>query len=336
MSKKFKSALRIILILLIVIMLLASAWVVLYFYDFSNGHKPILGVTFSKSYAKQLDLDWRQTYLAILDDLQVKNLRLVAQWDEIEPQFNEYYFADLDWQITEAAKREAQVILAIGRRTPRWPECHDPLWLKDLPEQKILQEQLQMIQKTVEHFKQYDNVSMWQVENEPFLTIFGQCPVIPLEQVKKEIALVKSLDLRPVMVTDSGELSYWLQTANLADKFGHTLYRVVYSETLFSYLYYYLPPAYYHAKAKLNGLKKQNVLISELQAEPWVPQGYTLQLDYQKMLELMDPQKMQSNIDFAIKTGAAEIYLWGVEWWYWLKINQNDDCMWQVARQLFL
>jgi len=55
-------------------------------------------------------------------------LRLVAYWQKIEPEQGKYSFEDLDWQIKEAEKRDIEVILVIGRKVSRWPECHIPEW----------------------------------------------------------------------------------------------------------------------------------------------------------------------------------------------------------------
>src|SRR3989339_1601004 len=63
------------------------------------------GVTFTKSYAEYLGLDWKQAYLEILDDLKVKSVRIGINWDEIESTRGRFDFADYDWMIDEAAKR---------------------------------------------------------------------------------------------------------------------------------------------------------------------------------------------------------------------------------------
>ena len=60
--------------------------------DFGKGKNPEIGVTFSKAYAESLGLDWQKTYLAIIDDLKVENIRLIAQWNEVEPEFNQFNF----------------------------------------------------------------------------------------------------------------------------------------------------------------------------------------------------------------------------------------------------
>src|SRR3989338_9810695 len=86
------------------------------------------GVTFSQKFSEELELDWKANYLAILDDLKVKDLRLIAYWDRIEPEEGRFGFEDLDWQVAEAEKRGAKIILVVGRKVPRWPECHEREW----------------------------------------------------------------------------------------------------------------------------------------------------------------------------------------------------------------
>jgi len=324
---------RLIFLTFLVVAEIVVLAIMIQFADFSDENYPVLGVTFSKSYAiNDLDLDWQETYLAILDDLKVKDIRLVAQWNEVEPEFKKFYFNDLDWMLDRADERDVNVIMAIGRRVPRWPECHDPAWIADLPVEKVEIEQLELIRVLVEHFQSHESIVMWQVENEPFLNSFGECPETSIGMLKKEVALVKSLDERPVMVTDSGELSTWLKTAHLGDKFGHTLYRVVYNEYI-GYFNHVFAPSFYRFKSWMVRKSPDDMIVAELQAEPWVPYGYDLQVDVEKMNELMNPDVLLYNISFARKTGFSEIYLWGVEWWYWMKVN-GDDSMWETAKEV--
>ena len=35
------------------------------------------------------------------------------------------------------------------------------------------------------------------------------------------------------------------------------------------------------------------------------------------------------------KTGLDTFYLWGVEWWYWMKTAQNQPAIWTEAKTLF-
>src|SRR3990167_9998348 len=98
--------------------------------DNSASNEPIYGVSFSRFHADELELDWKETYLAILHDLCVRNFRFSAHWHITEPKEGKFNFTELDFQIKEAEKKNASVILAVGRRLPGWPECHEPEWLK--------------------------------------------------------------------------------------------------------------------------------------------------------------------------------------------------------------
>ena len=88
----------------------------------------MLGMTFSSKYASSIGLDWKANYIAMLDDLQIRKIRIPVYWDLVEEKKGEYNFADVDWQLDEARKRNAEIILAVGQKTPRWPECNIPGW----------------------------------------------------------------------------------------------------------------------------------------------------------------------------------------------------------------
>ena len=71
----------------------------------------IWGVNFSQKQAEALGMDWQETYLALLDDLGVRDLKLATYWNLIEKEETKYNFDDLDWQINEAEKRGAKLLL---------------------------------------------------------------------------------------------------------------------------------------------------------------------------------------------------------------------------------
>ena len=70
--------------------------------------------------------------------------------------------------IEEAEKRGVKIILAVGRRLPRWPECHLPDWLKHESDEVQKENMLPMLKEVVTHYKDYESIVAWQVENEPF------------------------------------------------------------------------------------------------------------------------------------------------------------------------
>jgi hypothetical protein len=301
-----------------------------------QAEKITWGVNFSQKHAFHLGLDWQETYLAILDDLKVKNIKLLTHWDQLEPQKDNYFFDDLQWQIAEAEKREAKIILVVGMKTGRWPECHIPDWAQNLSKDEQQKEILEVVEKIVLKYRGQISVRMWQVENEPFFP-FGLCPWQDEIFVKKEIELIKELDFqkRPVVISDSGELSFWFRAARLGDIVGTTMYRKVWAKELGMYLFFPLPPAFYWQKAKLiEKFFDKKVIVVELQAEPWGPKLlYDSPLEEQK--KTMNLRQFRQNIEFAKRTGFDEFYLWGVEWWYWLKENfpqDQDAAIWQEAK----
>lgn len=294
------------------------------------------GLTFSKKKAVDLGFDWKKVYLSILDELGVKNLRLSAYWDEVEPESGAFNWSDLDWQVSEATNRDGRIILAVGGRLPRWPECHFPAWASGLEKSQREAAILKYIGETVKRYKDNASIKYWQVENEPFLNHFGECPEIDPDFLDKEIALVRSLDSRPIVVTDSGELSLWIPAARRADIFGTTMYRDTYSEHFGVYVHYPIFPGFFHFKKNLAGLfaKPDKWIVIELQAEPWGPQPYE-KLSQEDRNRTMSLGKLKEMIEFSSKTGFGEFYLWGAEWWYWEKeVNKNPE-LWEYARELF-
>ncbi|OGZ35059.1 MAG: hypothetical protein A2174_00530 [Candidatus Portnoybacteria bacterium RBG_13_41_18] len=294
------------------------------------------GVTFSQTFAQKLGLDWKKAYLEILDDLQIKKIRLIAYWPEIEPKEDLWDFRDLDWQIEEASKRDVKIILAVGQKLPRWPECHIPDWVNTPPpglsDYKKVQ-LLKYIETTVSRYKNNPAIVVWEVENEPFLN-FGECPVLDEKLLDEEIALVRKLDNRPIMVTDSGELSIWYYAAKRADIFGTTMYRWVWHKWLGSWKYP-IPPAFFRVKERVVRLfvgQEKSFIVIELQGEPWGnKQIYEMTTDEQ--IKYMNFDEFKAGIEYAKQAGFNEYYLWGAEWWWALKQNGHEE-YWEYVKEL--
>ncbi len=327
-----------ILFILLAILCLAGFLIYLFTGEAEPVDKIDFGITFSQYFAEKMELDWKKIYSNILDDLNVKKLRLIAYWPNIEPNKDEYYFNDLDWQISEARQRQAEVILVIGQKVPRWPECHIPEWAKELSENEKQQRILLMLNEIVEHYQGNKTIWAWQIENEPFLKSFGECPKFNKEFLDKEIDLVRNSDLdnRPVILTASGELSSWVQPAIHADILGTTLYRIVWSDFLKKHFEYPIPPVFYYKRANLVRLftDVERIIIVELQAEPW-SHKMLYETDAEEQSKSMDLGKFKGMIKYTEQTGFDEAYLWGAEWWYWLKEKNQDNSIWLEAKKLW-
>jgi hypothetical protein len=298
----------------------------------ASKNKAQIGTTFSARYAQDIGLDWRQAYIAMLDELKIKYIRIPVYWDLVEKNTGEYNFTDIDWQLDQASQRNAHVILVVGQKVPRWPECFIPQWVgSDVNTKK--EKLLEFEDVVVNRYKNgHPEVAAWQVENEPFLD-FGICPIADPALLDSEIAKVKSADSsRPVIITDSGELSLWIQAAKRADIFGTTMYREVYSARL-GHWRYPIGPNFFKAKMLLIKLfaHQTNDIVVELQGEPWLA-GWTTSAPVADQLASMNADILTDNVEFAKKTGMKEIYVWGVEWWYWMKTAQNNSTLWEAAK----
>ncbi len=323
---------RRILLLVLVILLISP---VFFYFQFQPASKIRWGLNFSIEQASYLGFDWRQMYVEILDDLKPKRLRIMAYWEILEPVPGRFNFGDIDFLLEEAEERNVQAILVLGQKQPRWPECHHPAWYENLtvPEQQAAV--LAMLQTAVNHFKPFSSIRAWQVENEPFFPYGPRCGSVPKDFLKQELALVKSLDARPIVVTDSGEKGDWLRTAFAGGEvFGSTMYRQVYHDKKQRYIRYPIPPALYRLKA---GIVKTFSNIDEfigveLQGEPWFATD-VFQTPWARQAELMNPRIFSEYVEYARRVGFAENYFWGVEWWYWARAQGHPE-LWDSAKQI--
>ena len=313
------------------------------------------GVTFSQYFSEKLGFDsdasmasvegrssnpsrrsWQQMYDAILTELRPQGIRLIASWDRIEPKEGGYDFADLDWQVSEAQKNNVPVILAVGQKVPRWPECHVPQWASDKGQETRDEKLLDYIKVIVDRYRHSPNLAMWQVENEPFLA-FGECPGANAALIHKEVALVRNIDpSRQILMTDGGEFGDWYRASSHADVFGTTLYRKVFNR-FFGEMTYPLTPEFYPLKKAVvqlfTGKPDQKYIVIELGMEPWTHlQIYEIPVE--KQLSLFNMKDFKDNIAYARAARFDTYYLWGAEWWYWLKTHENNPSFWNAARDV--
>jgi hypothetical protein len=295
-------------------------------------------MSFNTPYARELGLDWEETYRAILSDLGVQKLRLAAHWPMVEPEDDVWNFTELDRQMELAEQHGARVVLAVGRRLPRWPECHVPAWatMQEWEQQK--EEIREYMRVVVDRYKDNPALAYWQVENEPFLTVFAfeHCGFLDEKFLDEEIALVRSLDTdTPVLVTDSGNLGTWFGAYRRGDLFGTSVYVYLYNPETGPFKTV-LPPQVYTAKQRLMELlfgKKETLLI-ELSLEPWLDESVaTAPLATQ--MERMPINRMDEIVEYARDTKLETQYLWGAEWWYWLKEKHRHPEYWEYAKRLF-
>jgi len=298
---------------------------------------PVYGVSFSYKYANEMGNDWQANYTALLDDLQIRQYRLMSYWDLHESTRGEFDFSTLDWQMDEAAKRGAQVSLSLGLRQPRWPECHQPGWAEALIEEtpEWRQALYAYIEVVVNRYKDHPALSSYQLENEAVNNWFGTCKgAAPRDRLKEEFELVKRLDsTNQLWMTLSDQHGFPLRVPN-PDAYGFSVYRTVWNDKgpIDFYLTYPTPIWYHRArKALIEAYHNRPIYIHELQIEPWAPVA-TVKVSIEEQNKSMDLKQIRKNFDFARKIGAPEIYTWGGEWWYWRKTTLNDPGPWKTVR----
>ena len=334
------SALRGLLLLLVVALLGGGMFL---FIGWPRSYPKTHGVTWSVTYARYLGLDSLKGLEATLDELGVRHFRIPAYWSELERKEGVYDWKQLDQELGAIQKREGSVILVVGAKQPRWPECWYPDWVKTKTKEERKQAQLAYVRAVVERYREHGAVASWQIENEPtFFGSFGDCALFDPAILEEEVALVHELDpdiagmpAHPRLTTASGELSSWTLPSKDLTGVGFSVYRVVVNDYFKRWSHWYLLPWFYSRKALLypHGWVNQ-IFVSEFQMEPWVT-GDMLTMSPDKMFHTFDLKQMKKNRRFAERIDVPVVYFWGVEWWYWMKMRHQHPEFWQVAKDLF-
>lgn len=324
----------------LVVLLVSVSYSIALWYQHSQAGKPYqLGVTFIPSYASYLGVDPHETLSAIIDDLGVRQFRLVSYWNQIETSPGIYTFDELDWQFRAIEKAGGTVSLAVGLRQPRWPECHAPSFYDTMQPREAWQPQLEKYMTAViNRYKTSRALAAYQLENE-FFNHFGECHNFDRQRLVDEKALIKRLDTRhPVIISRSNNYAGFALREPLGDINGISLYRRVWDATLTKrYQTYPFPSWHYAALAGVQKmLKSQDSVIHELQMEPWPPSGKNIRdIDLAEQNKTFDSARFRSTLAFAKQSGIRHIDLWGAEYWYYRWQVLDDESVWREARHEF-
>lgn len=310
-------------------------------YIHKHASEPLqMGATFIPDYAEQLGLIPENTLDAIITDLHPDRLRLVSYWENGETVQGHYDFSFLDWQFKKAEDAGIKVSLAIGLRQPRWPECHMPKWAEMLPKSDWEPQLKNYMKAVVERYRNNPALQEYQLENEYFLTVFGECKDFSRDRLVDEYNLVKSLDHNhPVVVSRSNNALGWPVGEPQPDISAVSVYKRVWDRTITNRYYEYPFPAWFYAS--LAGWYEltsggTNTFVHELQAEAWLPDDYTMQTaSIDELYKSLSPDRLRDRFEYGRATGMKKIDLWGVEWWYYMKERRDAPELWNVAEQEF-
>lgn len=327
-----KKRLLLIALGLLALIIFESFLLMLRYERLNRSNELVLGVSFSPAQAERYGSDWRANYIALLDDLNFKHIRIPAYWDMIEPTAGNYDFTETDWMVSEAAKRNAKITLVVGQKNIRYPECFYPKWIDLNDTANVSQKVTDMVSAVIRHYKNNPAIYQWQLENEFLLKSFGNCPskLLTSKQLQKEMSALKAEDnSRKVILTQSDQFGFPLK-GPFGNIFGFSMYRWAWDKRI-GYFRYPQTGEYFWWKAAIIGpIFNQSIKVHELQAEAWGPVGNE-HLSYDESVKTMNPKQFLDNISYAKQTRIKSVDLWGAEWWWHMKQKGHNE-MWESVK----
>lgn len=291
----------------------------------------------------------------LLDATGAKHVRLSVEWSQVEPARGVYEFQLIDALLAEAGRHGAKVLLGIGVKAQRHPEFYIPDWVArdaDLRLNEVISDDrtlhdraLEMIAAVVTHTAPSPAIDAWSADNEPYVASSrSEAWTLSREFVREEVAAIKANDPRhrPVSINHAQHFVFdrrWQDALADSDALAASLYPFRNYE-LFGYEFVVpileigpLAPNYADQARKAHAEGKA-YWITEMQAEPW----------YDGDMRLLSPthpspnlthKNLARNIDYARRSGADRVYLWGAEWWLY-EADRFGDASWleQAARAI--
>jgi hypothetical protein len=311
-----------------------------------------LGATFSARQAAEAGLEPISALTEVLA-MGLRPLRLCAYWDEIAAQG----YGALDRQLEVAERQGAPVCLAVGMKSPRWPEFHLPDAVRpdlrrgaDVGSAAGLREAvLEFVGRTVERYRETASVRWWQVENEPLNRSGPLAWWIGRSLLEAELAGVQGADQRPVVLTcfshvgrridiasghrglnlgallgrGSGVEGEVLSLLRPGDVLGLDVYRRIgrpdgtVATAARDWLAF---AARWGRRAEHLGIE---AWVTEAQAEPWEPGGASPGGDPSSVTPGDAPDLVHRLVEAEYRT----VLLWGAE--YWLAREREGDGRWR-------
>lgn len=323
--------------LTLIVVAIGGMYGIAQWYIHSAKGEQVVGASFIPDYASSLGVDPKQTMDALINDLHIKQFRLVSYWSNIESTKGTYDFSQLDWQFAKAEAAGAKVTLSVGLRQPRWPECHSPGWVDTSKPTEQWQPQLeQFMTAVINRYKDSPALQSYQVENEYFLKGFGECSNFDRSRLVSEYNLVKKLDSKhPAIINRSNNGIGIPLYAPKPDTFGVSIYKRVWDSGLSKRYLEYPQPAWYYAF--MAGFQKiatgRDMIVHEMQAEAWAPNGKQLtETSLAEQNKSLDAERLTDRFTYGRATGMRSIYMWGAEYWYYRQQVLHDPSLMNAAR----
>lgn len=330
-----------------------------------EGPKPHYGFSYSFENTAWYGLDPKKSLIELYDCCNFSWVRLPFYWDTMTDENGELRIEDLNFAITEAKKRNIKVVVALGLKTPYYPEFHLPKQIQDQIKfgqtidinHPVAQELLDLDQKIVLELSKYDNIAYWQVENEPLLANINNNKIAP-NLIAAEVDIVRKTDLlkRPIILSHVGPSAFdkqWkslLPILNTGDILGVNAYFKTQGVNLLEFKLfnqqYKLPwpngfvwpvqswpllsPNYEKIKKQVEA-RGNSLWIMEMQADPYIR---TLS-EAKKVKFYFNTDDVLNADEFLRQDRLESIGLWGSSFWLYRKsIGDNSwlDTVFQILK----
>ena len=317
--------------------------------------EPEYGLNFSCKRAEYLGQDCTRLFATVLDGLDVRHVRLSAYWSDVEQEPGVYSFRAIDEMLAIAHERGVLVTVSIGMKAQRFPEYWFPTWLRlaaglspgGYPDEHplIRAALFPYLEAAARHVGTHPAVEAIQVENEPFVGHRGYANNwrIHKQFLAEEIATVRAADpgKHPIVVSHASWLrsdETWRWILEHADGLAQSVYTKR-QRGPWSWLYifpYRLGPFTPDLPQQARTARRagKELWIGELQAEPYEQPSVDVRRIPTARAASFSPRWFRENTRLAARSGATRVYLWGVEWWYYLRDTRHEPELWQAALAL--
>lgn len=294
-----------------------------------------------------------ETLGTLLRGLGAKHVRLSVEWDQVEPRPGEFDFRLIDALLAEAGRSGATVLVSVGAKAQRHPEFFIPEWALEgtnpssnavVDEDPVLRQRiLAMIAAVVAHTAASPAIDSWSADNEPYIPserADGWRLSREFVRLERETILANDPRRRPVSINHAQHFvtdRRWRDALDDADILAASFYPFRNVRILGRTYVVAIPeigfmaPNYAH-QARSARAQGKPFWLTEMQAEPWVDSDIRL-VGPENPSPNLTPDNFRKAMDYARRTGAARVYLWGSEWWLFQKERYNDPTWWDLARE---
>lgn len=212
-----------------------------------------------------------------------------------------------------------------------------PDWAMTQPKSQWEPELKTFMTAVINRYKDNSQLESYQLENEYFLTVFGECKDFDRNRLVSEFNLVKQLDPGHKLVISMSNNAIGTPIGQpVPDEWAISVYKRVWDKTVTKRYFEYPIPAWYYAfRAGFTEITRgHNSFIHELQTEAWPAADQGIKdATIAEQNKSLDAARLEDRIKYGEATGMREVSLWGVEWWYWRKTIKNDPSLWNVGKE---